>query len=220
MPQDGMHAQPSSPDAEVTIKRIRETPRNARLKFVNHPQACQGKWNEGCKQQRRARMSSLVDKGARCAKCYEAEREALKPATPDAAFRSVFGFARPPSPYSRNRARRAGLAASRTVKDEEPARTVQSAIRIQRREQTRLVGDAIMLALRERGSCTTGEAYQAYRTLALPTNLDHISRRRFAQYIGWLDQNGVFQVRHTNRGRYGRTRIITTIPLKTTGAGL
>lgn len=60
------------------------------------------------------------------------------------------------------------------------------------------------------GVITTGEVYEAYKELCKKTRTDALTQRRIADLISELDMLGILNARVISKGRYGRTRDITT----------
>jgi cell division control protein 6 len=69
----------------------------------------------------------------------------------------------------------------------------------------------ILLALAISGgdSKTTGDLYNIYKDLCRSLNLDPVTQRRVSDIISELDMVGIINAKVVNRGRYGKTRLIS-----------
>ncbi|MGD0916055.1 MAG: AAA family ATPase [Thermodesulfobacteriota bacterium] len=56
---------------------------------------------------------------------------------------------------------------------------------------------------------STGQAYEAYRTVSDKEQVHPLTQRRFSDIIGFLDLYGLINVRVISKGRYGSTRDIS-----------
>ncbi|TDA32009.1 MAG: hypothetical protein DSO04_02990 [Hadesarchaea archaeon] len=60
---------------------------------------------------------------------------------------------------------------------------------------------------------TTGQAYEAYRRVALQKGVDLLTPRRVSDLLSELDMLGVVTTKILNTGRYGRTKeILLNLP--------
>ncbi len=61
-----------------------------------------------------------------------------------------------------------------------------------------------------RVAVTTGEIYEWYKKIVKLLDIEEVTFRRVSGIIGELDMLGIIQARVISRGRYGKTRIIST----------
>lgn len=68
---------------------------------------------------------------------------------------------------------------------------------------------AAVIAAAGRSYTTTGELYSVYRELASALGVESVTQRRVSDIVNELDMLGVLSARVVNRGRYGKTRMIS-----------
>lgn len=72
----------------------------------------------------------------------------------------------------------------------------------------KLLLKSILVLVRERGACTTGEAYNKYVELTSNYGYEPLTQRRISEIINQLDMMGLVNALVVSRGRYGKTKVI------------
>ncbi len=74
--------------------------------------------------------------------------------------------------------------------------------------QPKLVLHSIVLLKDKTAKVVTGDVYDVYQALCSRNGLDVLTKRRVSDLISELDMLGVINAQITNKGRYGRTKVI------------
>ncbi len=74
--------------------------------------------------------------------------------------------------------------------------------------QSKLVLHGIVLLKDRTTKVVTGDVYEVYQALSSRNGLDVLTKRRVSDLISELDMLGVINAQITNKGRYGRTKVI------------
>ncbi|MEM2059069.1 MAG: orc1/cdc6 family replication initiation protein [Thermoproteota archaeon] len=73
---------------------------------------------------------------------------------------------------------------------------------------TKLVVAAVYLLRNKKCEATTGEIYDAYKSLCRKLMMDELTQRRISDILNELDMLGVVNAKVTSKGRYGRTKVV------------
>jgi len=87
---------------------------------------------------------------------------------------------------------------------------VQDIVRSQPKQQQITLYAIMLLGARQKGAFYTGEVYEVYKTYCIKVGVRPLTQRRLSDILAELDMLGIINARVISKGRFGRTREITS----------